>query len=432
MKDEVRLKFTGHVLIKDDLGNVLLDECNAVHQQNAARVFARALSNESNYVINSLAFGNGGTTTNAAGVILYKTPNTGVPPDPNTWNSRLYHETFRLIVNAEGWPTTPSSGPGTPPLSPLLGTDPGSADANTGVRPGGGAVPGDDPPTVVHVSGPGVNSVENGLISSAVVVCVINAAEPTGEYLTDVLGQQPSNTTFSFDEMGLYTTGLQPIASGGYQEVGVGDVSATSITNLLPNKTYSFGIMIDGGATQIITFTTPANGGSGAGGAILYGDVVVALLTGPSTWNPSWTVGTSFIGSTGSVTVGNDGTFSPSLAANSLAYGYLIFTSNSTGSTSSIILSPYVFNPSDNGTMAHPYQLFSPVNGLNAPYGATLLASVSGAQAGVQNDPTNSYLECERLLTHLIFSPVLKAANRTLVITYTIAISVAATPPVTM
>src|SRR5271157_929420 len=232
MKDIAYLKFTGHVLIKDDLGNILLDECNAVHPQNCARVFARSLSNESNYVINSMAFGNGGTSVNGAGVITYKTPNDGQPPDPNTWNSRLYHETFRLIVNAEGWPSVPSSGPGTPVLSPLLGTDPGSADANSGVRPGGGAVPEDDPPTIVHVSGPGVNSVENGLISSAIVTCVMNAAEPTGEYLTDVLGQLPSNTSFSFDEMGLYTTGLQPVASGGYQQVNVGDVSATDITNL--------------------------------------------------------------------------------------------------------------------------------------------------------------------------------------------------------
>jgi hypothetical protein len=37
-------------------------------------------------------------------------------------------------------------------------------------------------------------------------------------------------------------------------------------------------------------------------------------------------------------------------------------------------------------------------------------------------------LERERLITHLIFSPITKAANRTLTITYTLTISVARTP----
>jgi hypothetical protein len=53
-----------------------------------------------------------------------------------------------------------------------------------------------------------------------------------------------------------------------------------------------------------------------------------------------------------------------------------------------------------------------------------LTTSVQGQDAGVQNDPVNSDTERERLLTHLIFSPVLKSANRTLQITYTLTVSV--------
>lgn len=411
----------GHVLIKDDLGNVLLDKHNAVHPQNMARVFARALCNENNYVINRMAFGNGGTSVNAAYTITYNPVNDGQPPDPNTWDSRLYHETYSEIVNA-----------GQSVLNPLLGSDPGSADANTGVRPGGGAVPSNDPPTILHVSGPGCRSVETGLVSSAVITCVLNSAEPTGEYLTDVLGPtQATNTSFSFDEIGLYTTGAQAIASGGYQEVQVGNRSVTDNSGLLPNTWYQFGIAVDGGLTQTVQFKVPAAGGSGAAGSVLYGDIIVALMG----LNPNWEVwtngvqviGSNFLGMAAYVTMTNDGTFNPGLAATQ-TYGYLLFKSGSTGPGSQIQLSAIT---GGNGTSrAQGYDLFDATNGLNPPTGSILLTPVAGANAGVQNAPTAPSTERERLLTHLIFSPVLKAANRTLTITYTLTISVARTPPV--
>ena len=419
LSDTFGLAVTGHVLIKDDLGNTLLDQTNAVHPQNMARVFARALANENNYYINRIAFGNGGTSVNAAYVITYNPVNDGQPPDPNTWDSRLYHETYSEIINE-----------GQDSLNPLLGSDLGSADPNTGVRPGGGAVPANDPPTILHVSGPGVRSIETGLISSAVITCVLNASEPTGEYLTDVLGPtQATNTSFSFDEIGLYTSGEQAIASGGYQEVQVGNSTATDITGLPPNKTYSFQIAVDGGVPQTVAFTVPAPGGSGAAGAVLYGDLVKALITGQATWNVvvngSPVIGSSFLGSTASVTITNDGTFDPSIAATQ-TYGFLTFKSGSTGPSSQISLTAYV-GPAGAGTTLSPYNLFDPINGLNPPSGSSLVASVVGANAGVQNDPVNPTTERERLLTHLIFSPVLKSANRTLTITYTLAISVART-----
>lgn len=421
-KETFGFSIDGHVLIKDDLGNILLDKHNAVHPQNMARVFARALCNESNYYINRMAFGNGGTSVNAAYTITYNPVNDGQPPDPNTWDSRLYHETYSEIVNA-----------GQTVLNPLLGSDPGSADANTGVRPGGGAVPSNDPPTILHVSGPGCRSVETGLVSSAIITCVLNSAEPTGEYLTDVLGPtQATNTSFSFDEIGLYSAPhVEAIASGGYQEVGVGNRSVTDNSGLLPNKWYQFGIQVDGGITQQVQFQVPAAGGSGTAGAVLYGDIVVALITGQSTWNiivnGSPVVGSPFLGSAATVTITNDGTFNPALAA-SQTYGYLLFKSGTTGPASNINLVEYA---NGNGSSsANAYDLFNAINGLNPPSGSTLITSVPGANAGVQNAPVTPDTERERLLTHLIFSPVLKAANRTLTITYTLSISVARTPSV--
>ncbi|MNE96638.1 hypothetical protein D3C80_1948600 [compost metagenome] len=51
--------------------------------------------------------------------------------------------------------------------------------------------------------------------------------------------------------------------------------------------------------------------------------------------------------------------------------------------------------------------------------------AVNGKQAGIANDVTNYANERERMLTHIIFSPVLKSANRSLIITYTLTISIA-------
>ena len=145
--DNLSVQIKGHLKIVDDLGNVLVDKFNAIHPQNLSRVIARALSNESNYFINRIAFGNGGTFTNIAGHITDKMPNTGYPPDIATWDSRLYNEIYSEIINA-----------GQTVLNPLLGRDLGSADANVGVRPGGDDMAVDDPTSVLHVSGPGVRS----------------------------------------------------------------------------------------------------------------------------------------------------------------------------------------------------------------------------------------------------------------------------------
>ena len=49
MKHPLNLNVKGHVNIVDKVsGEVLLDQCNAIHPQNMSRVIARALSHESN------------------------------------------------------------------------------------------------------------------------------------------------------------------------------------------------------------------------------------------------------------------------------------------------------------------------------------------------------------------------------------------------
>jgi len=384
----------GHCKIEDDLGTVFVDKDNAVHPQNMARVIARALANEDNSRIYRLAFGNGGTEIDAAYTISFKKPNDGQPPDTQTWESRLYNETYSEVVDDS---------------DALIGTDPGSADSRVGTRPGGGAVASGDPDSVEHVSGPGVRSRELGLTSEVEIVCVLNPDEPTGQLSND----QTSNnidSSFTFDEIALFTSGLPASASAGVNDLDVGEKSSTDQTPLLSTKTYSFKITVDQAVTDgdpatEISFTPPSDYPT-------YGELCEALNNATSGLGLAWGVsGPMPGGATVSITDTTFGTY-PSIEG-AQTYGFLRFTSGTTGSTSKVRI-----------TAGTTYtDLFAGADGL----GGTIQPAVDGNDKGEQNNPVNSAKEQERLLTHLIFAPVLKAANRTLTITYTLTISVART-----
>lgn len=384
----------GHCKIVDDLGNVLLDQHNAIHPQNMARIIARALANEPQSSIYRIAFGNGGTLVDAAYTVTYKTSNDGQSPDIATWDSRIYNETYSEIID-EGQST----------LNPSLGTDPGSADLNTGVRAGGGSTPSSDPASVPHISGPGVRSNEQGLTSEVIVACTLNGNEPRGQFLNDTV-EVSTETDFVFDEIGLYTEGASAINTSGYHQMAFGTVPkvSTDNTGLLASTTYSFNITIDGGSIQTISFTTPV-GGSGPGGEILYGDLCEAMNTN----DPAWSILPAAPAATFAITDVTGGTF-PSIAGAQTS-GYLQVQSPSAGSSSAVSLI---------GVQTTAFLAL-----INPPSGAQLLSPVPGTVAGLQNAPVTPSTQRERLLSHLIFSPVLKTANRTLAITYTITISVA-------
>lgn len=381
----------GHCKIVDDLGFVHVDQHNAIHPQNMARIFARALSREDNYFIRRIAFGNGGTSVDAAFAVTYKTPNDGQSPDDATWDSRLYNETYSEVVDF---------------FDPLFKQDPGSADLNTGVRSGGGAVPSSDPVSVAHVSGPGVRSSELGLSSQVIISCTLNGNEPRAQFLNDSAATS-TESDFVFDEIGLYTGGASAINTSGYQNIDVGNKVSTDDSGLLASQSYSFNLTVDAGTPQVISFTVPAGGGTGASGQVLYGDICEALNTD----NPAWNILPSAPSATVSITDGTGGSF-PSITG-AQTYGFIRFESQTSGPASSVDIS----GSATTALMA----------ALNPPLGATLGTAVPGSQAGLQNDPVHSANERERLLAHLIFSPVLKAANRTLAITYTLTISVART-----
>jgi hypothetical protein len=366
----IPVQVRGHLLIKDDQNNVLVDKENAVHPQNMARIIGRAFADQlDNYYINRMAFGNGGTIVSSNNMITYKTPNDGQPPDPQTWKSALYNEVYSEIVDPQQKHGAMGSGPG--------------------------AVPSDDPPFVPWVSGPGVRSTELGLTTQVLIECVLNPAEPTGEFLTDTVG--PPNVlsnegTFVFDEIGLFTAGLPQTTTQGYQDANVSVRKATDDTGLAGSTAYDFSIAIDGGAAANKSITTPA-AGSGPLGAITYSDLITLINIQ--------------ISPAALASIDDD-------PPTTNTFGNLRFTSATSGAASAIVLA--------NASILPPLhlQLFPNLNAF-----VSFVPAVNGSAAGLQNNPTDPSQEAFRLLTHIIFSPVLKSANRTLTILYTLTISVA-------
>jgi hypothetical protein len=280
--DKIFATVDGHLKIQDDLGQVLVDQDNAVHPANLARIFARALSHENNANIYRIAFGNGGTTVDAAMTVTYRSPNDGQLPDINTWDSRLYNETYSEIIDVRTAASTQNY------QTAGFGSDPGSADVQTGFRAGGGAAPLSDPGNGVPnlSSGPGVRSSDLGLTSQVVISCVLNANEPGGQRISDTFStSQSTEEPFVFDEIGLYTSGAPALATSGYQYVPIGNKVSTDPCGLVAGNSYTFDVTVDGGSRTTINFTiAPGMLSADTTSTLKYGDLCHAINTS----NPLW------------------------------------------------------------------------------------------------------------------------------------------------
>lgn len=388
MFSDLNVSVIGHVNITDsDTKEVLLDKKNAIHPQNMSRIIARALAREPNAYIHRIAFGNGGTVTDPTGQIIFNPPNDG---RNGSWESRLYNETYSEIVDE---------------LNPDFGSDLGSAEPGN-ERTGGGSVPEDDP------AGGGVYSQEVGSKSNVVISVFLNKNEPTGQVATiNDFGVEVDEreSTFVFDEIGLYSPGKQAAATSGHSSVNVGNKTSEDISLLSPLATYTMTYAIDG-QTYVTNVTTPA-GGSGTAGAFTYGDLCEGLNTGSwiSSGDDFTTVGYVFI-------TDRTGGLSYSTIINKESYGLLTFRSLTTGSGSTVELFCNNGDPTD---------LFRNLtNGICA--NVNVNAKV-GADAGVLNDTLDAENERERLLTHIVFPPITKTGDKALNIVYTLTISVART-----
>lgn len=376
----------GHVKILENLidgtQNTLLDKYNSVHPQNMARIIARALAHEPNSYIWRLALGNGGINVASDGSIIFKAPNDG--SDGSGWESRLYNETYSEIVDES---------------SSLVGTDPGSADANN-VRSGGGSDPTGDPAPDSTISQ------EVGTKSNVIITMYLNENEPSGELLnaTDP-SQGTADTYFDFNEMGIYSAGKQARDSAGYSSVNVGNKKSTDSSTLSVNTQYNITMTVDS-VTYNSVLRTP-NAGTGIGGAITYGDICEGINGG------SWVISGDPIQNFVYVYITDDsnGTYPSILSKQS--YGFLNFESKTSGATSLVNL-----KCTSGATADFFNNLVSGICGnVNNP-------SVAGVAAGVANDPVTPLNERERLLTHLIFAPLRKTQGSQIVIIYTLTVSV--------
>lgn len=164
LSDEIKIKIEGHVKIveyeniedvgDESKGRVVLDKRNAVHEENASILIARAIANRENGSIFTMHFGTGGATVDPLGNILFATPNTSGAADLNT---PVYFEVV---------------------------------DDNQ-------AAPAGNQMAVRHINGT--------LFSDVEIRCVIDKNEPFGQAAFDNVGVNLNTSLFVFDEIGLKT-----------------------------------------------------------------------------------------------------------------------------------------------------------------------------------------------------------------------------------
>ena len=97
--DNAGLNMSGHILIRDkESGEEIVNKRNAIHYGNMARIVALALNNgasteasRENAYINYMAFGNGGSSIDTSGKVLYKTPRVSEAYEAS---ASLYNKTY--------------------------------------------------------------------------------------------------------------------------------------------------------------------------------------------------------------------------------------------------------------------------------------------------------------------------------------------------
>jgi len=155
LKDLNGIHVEGHIKIHDPIsGDVLVNKRNAIHYENMSIALAESLANQGQGFINSMSFGNGGTSVDPTGIITYLTPNsTGT-------NATLYNQTFDKVVDDRS----------------VNNTDP--TRNKTEIR---------------HVSGTNYTDI--------LVTCLLDYGEPEGQDAFDTSANQDG--IYVFDELGL-------------------------------------------------------------------------------------------------------------------------------------------------------------------------------------------------------------------------------------
>ena len=93
--DTAGLNMSGHILIRDkNTGEELVNKRNAIHYGNMANMVANALNNAQGAYLQYLAFGNGATSVDTSGRVIYKTPRVSEAYESS---ASLYSRTYKDI-----------------------------------------------------------------------------------------------------------------------------------------------------------------------------------------------------------------------------------------------------------------------------------------------------------------------------------------------
>jgi hypothetical protein len=186
------------------------------------------------------------------------------------------------------------------------------------------------------------------------------------------------NEPFVFNEIGLFSGGLPLKPTHGYQTVRL---STDSLDNIcIDAGNYEYIIVIDDGELRLISLNILKS--------ITYLELIDLLNIDLAKYN-----------ATASIICYNDG---------SIINSYIKIQSNNVSKYSKVNIKK--IHPVNNwlfGSLKHYSELNKPIN---------------GKSAGMRNHPLDPAKESERLLTHIIFSPVLKSNSRTFNIRYTLTI----------
>ena len=145
----------GHIKIQDpDSGEIFVDKRNAIHYENMSLALADSLANQGEGFVNSMVFGNGGTSVDPTGIITYLSPNsTGT-------NASLYSQTHTKVIDDNS----------------VNNTDPTRNKLETR-----------------HVSGTNYTDI--------LATCLLDYGEPSGQDAID--NATGSESLYVFDELGL-------------------------------------------------------------------------------------------------------------------------------------------------------------------------------------------------------------------------------------
>lgn len=160
--DQAGIHIQGHIKIHDpESGEVYVNKRNAIHYENMSEALAKSIGNKGTGFINTMHFGNGGTSVDSTGVITY------LPPNSYGSNADLYNDTFTKADGSYGKVVDDTS---------VENTDPSSNRIE-----------------IRHTV---------GLIYTDIfVTCRLDYAEPAGQLAFD--NSSSSEGTYVFDELGL-------------------------------------------------------------------------------------------------------------------------------------------------------------------------------------------------------------------------------------